>query len=92
MKFHSIKDIFSDRPTKERYEEDLYKVKKVPYKKDDMWRLSKLLAAKPTRIGRDDRRKILRRRTRRCIVLEFFKPERPACDVQGLAQLLNAGS
>lgn len=52
MKSHSIKDIFSDRPTKERYEEDLYKVRKVPYKKDDMWRLSKLLAAKPTRVGR----------------------------------------
>lgn len=54
MKSHSIKDIFSSRPTKERYEEDLYKVRKVPYKKDDMWRLSKLLAAKPTRVGRDD--------------------------------------
>ena len=54
MKSHSIKDIFSDRPTKESYEEDLYKVRKVPYKKDDMWRLSKLLAAKPTRVGRDD--------------------------------------
>ncbi|WP_297645843.1 hypothetical protein [uncultured Treponema sp.] len=54
MKSRSIKDIFSSRPTKERYEEDLYKVRKVPYKKDDMWRLSKLLAAKPTRVGRDD--------------------------------------
>lgn len=54
MKSHSIKDIFSNRPTKESYEEDLYKVRKVPYKKDDMWRLSKLLAAKPTRVGRDD--------------------------------------
>lgn len=54
MKSHSIKDIFSNCPTKERYEEDLYKVRKVPYKKDDMWRLSKLLAAKPTRVGRDD--------------------------------------
>lgn len=54
MKSHSIKDIFSDRPTKERYEEDLYKVRKVPYKKDDMRRLSKLLVAKPTRVGRDD--------------------------------------
>lgn len=54
MKSHSIKDVFSGRPTKEHYEEDLYKVRKVPYKKDDMWRLSKLLAAKPTRIGRDD--------------------------------------
>lgn len=54
MKSHSIKDIFSSRPTKESYEEDLYKVRKVPYKKDDMWRLSKLLAAKPTRVGRDD--------------------------------------
>ena len=54
MKSHSIKDIFSNRPTKELYEEDLYKVRKVPYKKDDMWRLSKLLAAKPTRVGRDD--------------------------------------
>lgn len=54
MKSHSIKDIFSNRPTKESYEEDLYKVRKVPYKKDDMWRLSKLLAAKPTRVGRDN--------------------------------------
>ncbi|WP_296011999.1 hypothetical protein [uncultured Treponema sp.] len=54
MKSHSIKDIFSSRPTKESYEEDLYKVRKVPYKKDDMWRLSKLLAAKPTRVGRGD--------------------------------------
>ena len=54
MKSHSIKDVFSNCPTKERYEEDLYKVRKVPYKKDDMWRLSKLLAAKPTRVGRDD--------------------------------------
>lgn len=54
MKSHSIKDIFSSRPTKEHYEEDLYKVRKVPYKKDDMWRLSKLLAAKPARAGRDD--------------------------------------
>lgn len=54
MKSHSIKDIFSSRPTKEHYEEDLYKVRKVPYKKDDMWRLSKLLSAKPTRAGRDD--------------------------------------
>ncbi|WP_178842249.1 relaxase/mobilization nuclease domain-containing protein [uncultured Treponema sp.] len=54
MKSHSIKDVFSSRPTKEHYEEDLYKVRKVPYKKDDMWRLSKLLAAKPTRVGRDD--------------------------------------
>lgn len=54
MKSHSIKDIFSNRPTKESYEEDLYKVRKVPYKKDDMWRLSKLLAAKPTRVGCDD--------------------------------------
>ena len=54
MKSHSIKDIFSDRPTKERYEEDLYKLRKVPYKKDDMRRLSKLLVAKPTRVGRDD--------------------------------------
>ena len=54
MKSHSIKDIFSSRPTRESYEEDLYKVRKVPYKKDDMWRLSKLLAAKPTRVGRGD--------------------------------------
>ena len=54
MKSHSIKDIFSSRPTKESYEEDLYKVRKVPYKKDDMWQLSKLLAAKPTRVGSDD--------------------------------------
>lgn len=54
MKSHSIKDIFSSRPTKESYEEDLYKVRKVPYKKDDMRRLSKLLAAKPTRVGRGD--------------------------------------
>ena len=54
MKSHSIKDIFSSRPTKEHYEEDLYKVRKVPYKKDDMWRLSKLLAEKPARAGRDD--------------------------------------
>lgn len=54
MKSHSIKDIFSSRPTRESYEEDLYKVRKVPYKKDDMRRLSKLLAAKPTRVGRDD--------------------------------------
>lgn len=54
MKSHSIKDIFSSRPTKEHYEEDLCKVRKVPYKKDDMWRLSKLLSAKPTRVGRDD--------------------------------------
>lgn len=54
MKSHSIKDIFSSRPTKAHYEEDLYKVRKVPYKKDDMWRLSKLLAAKPARAGRDD--------------------------------------
>lgn len=54
MKSHSIKDVFSSRPTKEHYEEDLYKVRKVPYKKDDMWRLSKLLAAKPTRVGRDN--------------------------------------
>lgn len=54
MKSHSIKDVFSSRPTKEHYEEDLYKVRKVPYKKDDMWRLSKLIAAKPTRVGRDD--------------------------------------
>lgn len=54
MKSHSIKDIFSSRPTKEHYEEDLYKVRKVPYRKDDMWRLSKLLSAKPTRVGRDD--------------------------------------
>ena len=54
MKSHSIKDVFSSRPTKEHYEEALYKVRKVPYKKDDMWRLSKLLAAKPTRVGRDD--------------------------------------
>lgn len=54
MKSHSIKDVFSSRPTKEHYEEDLYKVRKVPYKKDDMRRLSKLLAAKPTRVGRDD--------------------------------------
>lgn len=53
MKSHSIKDVFSSRPTKEHYEEDLYKVRKVPYKKDDMWRLSKLIAAKPTRVGRD---------------------------------------
>ncbi len=51
MKSHSIKDIFSDRPTKESYEEDFYKVRKVSYKKDDMWRLSKLLAAKPARVG-----------------------------------------
>lgn len=57
MKSRSIKDIFSSRPTKERYEEDLYKVRKVPYRKDDMWRLSKLLAAKPTRVGRDDGRR-----------------------------------
>ena len=54
MKSHSIKDIFSSRPTKEHYEEDLYKVRKVPFKKDDMWRLSKLLAAKPARAARED--------------------------------------
>lgn len=54
MKSHSIKDIFSNCPTKERYEEDLYKVRKVPYKKDDMWRLSKLLSAKPARAVRDE--------------------------------------
>ena len=54
MKSHSIKDIFSSRPTKEHYEEDPYKVRKVPYKKDDMWRISKLLSAKPARAGRDD--------------------------------------
>lgn len=54
MKSHSIKDIFSSRPTRECYEEDLYKIRKAPYKKDDMRRISKLLEARPTRVGRDD--------------------------------------
>lgn len=54
MKTHSIKDIFSNRPQKEN-EEDLFKVKKVPYKKDDMWQLSKLLETKPTHVGRNER-------------------------------------
>lgn len=40
---HSIKDIFSNKPTRDGREEDLYKVKKVPYKKDDMRLLEKLM-------------------------------------------------
>lgn len=55
---HSIKDIFSSRPTAVGYEEDLYKVKKVPYKKDDMRLLENLFkyAGRPiadgSKIGR----------------------------------------
>ena len=50
---HSIKDIFSARPTSDGYEEDLYKVKKVPYKKDDMRLLENLFkyAGRPTADG-----------------------------------------
>ncbi len=47
----SIKDVFSDRPTKEIYEEDLYRVKKVVYKKDDMYLLKKMFKIRPTRVG-----------------------------------------
>lgn len=52
---HSIKDIFSNRPTRDGWEEDLFKVKKVPYKKDDMRLLEDLLksSGKPTRVGRN---------------------------------------
>ncbi|MCR5252605.1 MAG: hypothetical protein K6C98_02695 [Treponema sp.] len=39
---HSIKDIFSNKPTREK-EEDLYKVKKVPFRKDDMRILEDLM-------------------------------------------------
>ena len=42
---HSIKDIFSRRPTRVGYEDDLYKIKKVPYKKDDMRLLENLMKA-----------------------------------------------
>lgn len=38
---HSIKDIFTNHPVKEKHE-DLTKVKKVPYQKDDMRLLEKL--------------------------------------------------
>lgn len=50
----SIKDIFSSRPTRDGYDEDLYKVRKVPYKKDDMRLLEKLMksAGRPTHGGR----------------------------------------
>ena len=50
---HSIKDIFSARPTHVGYDEDLYKVKKVPYKKDDMRLLENLFkyAGRPTPVG-----------------------------------------
>ncbi len=50
---HSIKDIFSSRPTKS-FDEDLYRTRKVPYKKDDLRILENLLksAAKPSRDGR----------------------------------------
>lgn len=49
---HSIKDIFSSRPAKS-FDEDLYRTKKVPYKKDDLRILENLLkaAAKPSRGG-----------------------------------------
>lgn len=41
---HSIKDIFANHPVREK-EEDLYKVKKVPYHKDDLKLLEKLAKA-----------------------------------------------
>lgn len=49
---HSIKDIFSSRPAKS-FDEDLYKTRKIPYKKDDLRILESLLksAAKPSRAG-----------------------------------------
>jgi len=39
---HSINNIFANHPVREK-EEDLYKVKKVPYKKDDMRMLEDLM-------------------------------------------------
>lgn len=61
---HSIKDIFSSRPrphapatvVHDGREEDLYKVRKVPYKKDDLRILEDLLkvSLKPTRVGRNN--------------------------------------
>lgn len=41
----SIKDIFLNHPVEEKHE-DLYKVKKIPYKKDDMYLLEKLMKEK----------------------------------------------
>lgn len=48
----SIKDIFSKHPVEERHE-DLFKVKKVPYKKDDIRILEDLMktSLRPTRVG-----------------------------------------
>lgn len=40
---HAIKDIFSNRPSHTGREEDLYKVRKIPYKKDDLRILEDLL-------------------------------------------------
>lgn len=52
---HSIKDIFESRQTRDGWEDDLYKVRKVPYKKDDLRILENLLETsarpKPTRVG-----------------------------------------
>lgn len=42
---HSVKDIFMNRPEKKN-EDDLYKVRKVPYHKDDMRILENLLKGK----------------------------------------------
>ena len=36
-------DIFSNRPTRDGYDEDVYKVKKLPYQKDDLRQLKNLL-------------------------------------------------
>jgi len=41
----SIKNIFDREPTRDSREEDLYKVRKVPYKKDDMRLLEELMKA-----------------------------------------------
>nr|WP_180485543.1 hypothetical protein [Treponema socranskii] len=40
------KDIFINHPVKKPYEEDLYKVHKVPYKKDDTWLLKTLMQSR----------------------------------------------
>jgi len=48
-----LKDIFTNHPTKKPYEEDLYKVHKVPYKKDDTRLLKTLLNSKSVRRQRN---------------------------------------
>lgn len=52
----TIKDIFFSRPAHDVRDDDLYKVKRIPYRKDDLRILEDMLKSsrKPVRAGRND--------------------------------------